>query len=350
MTAAGWRNKDATERIGGIPTTMIDALQLSKKEDHTAEKILMESVIDGFFVGSTIEQTHLNIFFCSLMCRWQFFIVDCELVSSSDSQHVIVTMVKRILRVKKVDYNLFLKWCKSSSVQFRTKNMHALAYENISDIPHDTQCDARTILQMENRHKQAVNLLSTKLTTVSAELTTVTAELTTIKNDVSEILRLVKQSNPPNPVSMLYSTLLESNEMIDTEPISVAPHDLTLNPSFKDWFVNDAIRQKKNTIEIFIHWNKYRLLQGHENDKGNKTKHTSFGKYSKLYKTMISILLPTKIDSYPHDDISNQIAWENKYATLLSEKFIQLELIGKSKKRAATINVLETYATQFKKK
>ena len=62
MTAAGWRNKDAMERIGGIPTTVIDALQLSEEEDHSAEKMLLESVIDGFFVGSTIEQTHLNIF------------------------------------------------------------------------------------------------------------------------------------------------------------------------------------------------------------------------------------------------------------------------------------------------
>ena len=44
--------------------------------------------------------------------------------------------------------------------------MNALAYENISDIPYDTQCDARTILQMENGHKQAINLLSTELTTI----------------------------------------------------------------------------------------------------------------------------------------------------------------------------------------
>lgn len=183
--------------------------------------------------------------------------------------------------------------------------MSALAYENISDIPHNTKCDARTILQIKKRYKEAVNLLSTKLTTV-------TTELTTVKNDVSEILWLVRQSNPTNHVSMLSRSLLESNDEIDIEPIIVAQHDLTLNPSFKSWFLNNLIRQNRNTIETFIHWNKYRLLMGHENDKGNKTTHSPFAKYSKLYKTMKSMLLPTLIDDYPHNDISNQIAWGNK--------------------------------------
>ena len=113
------------------------------------------------------------------------------------------------------------------------------------------------------------------------------------------------------------------------------------------------IRQNKNTIEIFIHWNKYRLVVGHENDKVNKTTHHCFAKYSNLYKTMKSMLLPTLIDDYPHNDIANQLDWEIKYSKLLSEKFVELELIGKSKKRKAmaiaTINILEKYASDLKK-
>ena len=329
MTAAGWRNKDVGERIGEIPTTLIDALQLSEKKVQPAAKKMLLSVIDGYFVSSSIGKSHLNIFLF-LDVSLAIFIVDCELVSSTGTQHEIVTTVQCILRLKNIDYVLFLKWCKSSSDQFRIKNVNGLAYENIGDIPHDTQCDARTILQMEKRHKQAVNLLSTKLTTMSFKLTTV-------KNDVSEILQLMKQRHPDN------------KETKNIVPSSVAPHDLTLNPSFQGWFVNDSIRQNKNTIEIFIHWNKYSLLKGHDNDKRNKTKHNFFAKYSKLYKTMKSILLPTLIDNYPHNGISNQIAWEKKYTKLLSEQFIQLELVGKSKKRTVPINVLEKYAKEIKK-
>ena len=51
MTVAGWRNKDASERIGGIPTTMIDALQLSEKEDHTAEKNIVGMCVKRSFCG-----------------------------------------------------------------------------------------------------------------------------------------------------------------------------------------------------------------------------------------------------------------------------------------------------------
>ena len=62
MTAAGWRNKDAGDRIGGIPTTLIDALQLSEEKDHSEETILLIKVRDAFFASSDIEESHLNIF------------------------------------------------------------------------------------------------------------------------------------------------------------------------------------------------------------------------------------------------------------------------------------------------
>ena len=72
MTAAGWRNKDAGDRIGGIPTTLIDALQLSEEKDHSEETILLIKVRNAFFMHSDIEESHLNIFFSSFMCRWKF--------------------------------------------------------------------------------------------------------------------------------------------------------------------------------------------------------------------------------------------------------------------------------------
>ena len=137
----------------------------------------------------------------------------------------------------------------------------------------------------------------------------------------------------------------ESKVTNDIVLITVAPYDLTLNPSFHGWFINNSIRQSKNTIEIFIHWNKYCLLSGHANDKRNKTTHSSFAKYSKMYKTMEIILRPLLIDVYPHNNIANQISWEKKYTSLLSEQFVLLGLVGKSKKRiamaVAPINELE---------
>ena len=195
------------------------------------------------------------------MCRWQFFTVDCVLVPSTKKQHEIVTMVQRILRLTNVDYAMFERWCKSSSNQFRIKNMNGLAYENISDSPYDTQCDARTILQMKNRHKQAINLLSTELTTMkqtdeivqehfNVELAN---DLKCMKNVVSILLQFMKQLHPINLSLMMSTSSSESKVTNDTVSITVAPHDLTLNPSFHGWFVNHSICQSKNVIEIFIH-------------------------------------------------------------------------------------------------
>ena len=237
--------------------------------------------------------------------------------------------------------------------------MNGLAYENISDIPHDTQCDARTILQIEKRNKQAINLLSNELSIIkeSGELVReqnndLSNNLKSMKDDVSILLQLMQQQNPTNPLLLESSSTSKTTESNPTLPINDSPHDLTLNHSFRGWFVNNSICQNKNVIEIFIHWNKYSLSSGHVNDKKNKTTHTSFAKYSKMYKTMESILQPTSIDDYPHNNIPNQIIWEKKYTTLLSAKFIELRLVGKSKKGSAmtvaTINCLEDYAKKHK--
>lgn len=351
MTAAGWRNKDAGDRIGGIPTTLTDALQLSDKNDHFNERILLTSLRDAFFAGSGIEESLQNIFFCSFLCRWNFFEMDCVLVSSPGKQHEIITLVRRVLRLTDVNDDMFDRWCKSSSNQFRIKNMNALAYENISDIPYDTQCDARTILQTENRHKQAINLLSKELTAMKEtdeitkqQNTELSHNLKSLQNDVSILLQAMKQQHPTNPIFLVSTSTSESQVSNNTIPLTASPYDLTLNHSFHGWFVNDSIRLRKDVIEIFIHWNKYSLSNGHMNDKRNKTTHSSFAKYSKLYKTMQFILQPSTITTYPHNSISDQVMWEKKYVSLLSEQFILLGLVGKSKKRTAPINRLEKYA------
>lgn len=62
ITATGWRNKDAGDCIGGIPSTLIDALQLSDKNNQPNEKILLIRVRDAFFASSGIEESHLTIF------------------------------------------------------------------------------------------------------------------------------------------------------------------------------------------------------------------------------------------------------------------------------------------------
>ena len=61
MKAAGWRNKIAGDSIGGIPTAMKDAIQLSEKEERSKESNLLIKVRDAFFVGSDIDESHLNI-------------------------------------------------------------------------------------------------------------------------------------------------------------------------------------------------------------------------------------------------------------------------------------------------
>ena len=92
-------------------------------------------------------------------------------------------------------------------------------------------------------------------------------------------------------------------------------------------------------------------MSGHANDKRNKTTHSSFAKYSKMYKIMELILLPSLIDNYPHSDISNQISWEKKYTSSLFGQFVRLGLVDKIKKRTtmaiAPINELEKYARQI---
>ena len=151
---------------------------------------------------------------------------------------------------------------------------------------------------------------------------------------------------------MMSTSTSESIESNNNVPITVAPHDLTLNHSFSGWLVNNSICQGKNVIEIFIQWNKYSLSSGHVNDKHNNTTHSFFTKYSKMYKKMKLILRPSLIDAYPHNNIPNQITWEKKYTSLLSEQFISLWLVGKSNKRTAMpiapINQLENYAKKNK--
>ena len=127
-----------------------------------------------------------------------FFAVDCDLVSPVGSQHEIVTLIKRVLRLTAIDFSMFERWCNSSSNQFRVKNMNGLAYENISDISHDTQCDALTILQIEKRNKQAINLLSNELSIIkeSGELVReqnndLSNNLKSLKDDVSILLQLM---------------------------------------------------------------------------------------------------------------------------------------------------------------
>ena len=62
MTAAGWVNKDAGDCIGGIPTTLNDALQLSEKNNQSKELLLITSVSDALFVSSEIDKSHQNFF------------------------------------------------------------------------------------------------------------------------------------------------------------------------------------------------------------------------------------------------------------------------------------------------
>ena len=118
MTAAGWVNKDAGERIGGIPTTLNDALQLSEKKEQSKELLLLTNLRDALFVSSEIDKSHQSIFFCAFMCRWDYFVVDCDLVSPVGSQHEIVTLIKRVLRITAVEFTMFQRWCNSSSNQF----------------------------------------------------------------------------------------------------------------------------------------------------------------------------------------------------------------------------------------
>ena len=202
--------------------------------------------------------------------------------------------------------------------------MNGLAYENISDIPHDTQCDARTILQIEKRNKQAINLLSNELTIIkeSGELireqnNELSNNLKSLKDDVSKLLQIMQQQNPTNSLLLESSSTSKATISNPILPINDSPHDLTLNHSFRDWFVNNSIRQHKNVIEFFNHWNKYSLSSGHVNDKKNKTTHTSFAKYSKMYKIMESILQPASIDDYPHNNIQNQFFGRKIYNIII---------------------------------
>ena len=73
MTAAGWVNKDAGDRIGGIPTTLNDALQLSEKNEQSKELLLITSVRDALFVSSEIDKSRQTIFFVHF-CVAGFFL------------------------------------------------------------------------------------------------------------------------------------------------------------------------------------------------------------------------------------------------------------------------------------
>ena len=62
-----------------------------------------------------------------------------------------------------------------------------------------------------------------------------------MKNDVSILLQFMKQQHQTGPILMMATSSSESTVSNDTVPITVSPHNLTLNPSFHGWSVNNSI-------------------------------------------------------------------------------------------------------------
>ena len=168
---SGWSNPlGSCPKNDGLSPLIDDALNVGSKEQRTTERTLIEAFCKQLFYRSKLGDEFHHLLLASVFKHWQAMVNTCT-VNLRLKTHRVVDYVNQVLSVCNIPRQVFDKWCSNTILAFKLKNISALDYDEIKDLPEGATVDVRNFMDQQERLTNMVNHTNQKLVTALGTVT-----------------------------------------------------------------------------------------------------------------------------------------------------------------------------------
>ena len=309
LNISGWSNPSGNgPKNGGLSPLIDDALNVGSKEQRTTERTLIEEFCKQLFYRSKLGDEFHHLLLASVFKHWQAMVTTCT-VNLRLKTHSVIDYVNQVLSVCNIPRPVFDKWCSNTILAFKLKNISALDYDEIKDLPEGATVDVRNFVDQQERLINMVNHTNQKMVTalgtviqirdeqwkeqtqrdiMEARQDKIDAKQDSIEAKLDIILSFhhlkVPESNTTTQLSTGESVLNQTS----IQPTSDINESHQSQISFRQW-VQTMAKGKNNKIcpiRSFLHNEQFNLEAGHQLDKTRDLNDKKF--YQNQYKASMS--------------------------------------------------------------
>ena len=116
-----------------------------------------------FFRSKLSDELH-HLLMASVFKHWDAMVSTCA-VNLKLNTHSVIVYVNQVLSICKIPKHTFDTWCKNTVLMFKLKNISALDYDEIKDLPEGATMDVRNFMSQQQRLINMVNTANNQLVT-----------------------------------------------------------------------------------------------------------------------------------------------------------------------------------------
>ena len=204
--------------------------------------------------------------------------------------HSVIDYVNQILSVCNIPRQVFDKWCKNTILAFKLKNISALDYDDIKDLPEGATVDVRNFIDQQERLTNMVNHANKQLVTsvgtviqirdaqlkeqtqrdrMEAKQDKIDAKQDIINAKLDTILSFHHLKLPESTATTQLSTDESILNQTSIQPTTDINESQLSQISFRQWVLTRAkgSNNKICPIRSFLHHEQFNLEAGHQLDK-----------------------------------------------------------------------------------
>ena len=164
LNISGWINPSGPgPKNGGLSPIIDDALNSASDEEKAKEKKLIHLLCARLFFRSDLDVNLHFLLLASIFKHYQSMVCTCRDNLLLRENHSVIQIVNDALSSTGISKDLFMSWCDNTIVQFKLKNILAMDYNDIKDLPDGVTVDVRTF-----QHQQ--ELMYTMINQASCEI------------------------------------------------------------------------------------------------------------------------------------------------------------------------------------
>ena len=378
LNISGWSNHTGSgPKNGGLSPLIEDALNAGSDEQCKNELNQIKSFCQLLFFRSKLGDQFHQLLLASVFKHWEAMVCTCN-VNLHLKTHSVIIFVNQVLSSCNISRETFDGWCKNTVLAFKLKNISALDYEEIKDLPEGATVDVRNFIDQQERLSNMVNVANIQLVTAVGTVAQIR------DSQMQEQTQRNRMEAQQNRIEAKLDTILSFNhlQVPETHPTTHLPkaepisNPTSIQPtndihvpqlSFRHWIETKAKSQNNKICPIrsFLHHEQFNLAAGHKLDKSTDMKNkidplmrrknnSAYYKHSIAVQVMHSMLKKHDVPEFPHESLDLIPEWQQRIRQQLEpllydlrEKNDPIKSSKRSKRMLPTINQLNVWSSQF---
>ena len=254
LNISGWVNPSGPgPKNGGLSPVIDDALNAGTDSQKSTEKTLIKSFTSRLFFSSTLDDELHYLLVAALFKHWDSMVSTCVEKLQLKNIHTVIAIVNGALTSLNISKDVFQSWCKNTALQFRLKNIMALDYNEIQDLPAGSTVDVRNFQDQQETMLNMLNYSNRNFTAIKQSVVQLREQQVKMDSKLDLILSYITHNVPAatilnnSPLCNNTSSTPDQNSITQNDGLKINSVPSTL--SFQKWLVTKVMGVSKKYVQ-----------------------------------------------------------------------------------------------------